>query len=108
MSRKGSTKYADGARPAIAAGIPLKVVEVLIQLLAVEETQITRDARLVEDLGADSLDVVEISMLLEEEYGVAIDDQAVELMTLGTVKDLLSVLERRGVKVQAGKADAGV
>lgn len=52
--------------------------------LGVEEATITRESSFVEDLGADSLDVVELVMALEEEFGVEIpDDQAEKIVTVG-------------------------
>lgn len=52
--------------------------------LGVEEDTITRESSFVEDLGADSLDVVELVMALEEEFGVEIpDDQAEKIVTVG-------------------------
>ncbi|MDR7532398.1 MAG: acyl carrier protein [Armatimonadota bacterium] len=52
--------------------------------LGVEEETITRDSSFVEDLGADSLDVVELVMALEEEFEIEIpDDQAEKIVTVG-------------------------
>lgn len=52
--------------------------------LGVEEETITRESSFVEDLGADSLDVVELVMALEEEFGIEIpDDQAEKILTVG-------------------------
>ncbi len=52
--------------------------------LGVEEDTITRESSFVEDLGADSLDVVELVMALEEEFGIEIpDDQAEKIVTVG-------------------------
>ncbi len=52
--------------------------------LGVEEDTVTRESSFVEDLGADSLDVVELVMALEEEFGVEIpDDQAEKIVTVG-------------------------
>lgn len=61
-------------RPAIARGIPVALVDALVELLGVDEAAITRDARLGDDLGADSLDLCELSMMLEATYGVILDD----------------------------------
>jgi acyl carrier protein len=52
--------------------------------LGVEEETVTRDSSFVEDLGADSLDTVELVMALEEEFGIEIpDDQAEKIVTVG-------------------------
>jgi acyl carrier protein len=98
VSPKGSDKYADGARPAVEAGIPVKIVDNLIELLGAEEAEITRDTRIREDLGADSLDVVELVMACEEEYGITIDDATGAAIESGTVGDLVDVLAKRGVR----------
>lgn len=88
------------ARPAVERGIPMKVVDALLDVLAVDEELITRDARLVEDLGADSLDVVELQMALEEEFGIApFSDEDAERWEHGTIADVLAALKAKGVKV---------
>jgi acyl carrier protein len=78
INRRTSSKFAPGVRVAVERGIPEKVVDVLIELMAVEEVDMTLDARLVEDLGADELDVVEFAMLLEEVYHVKFGDELVD------------------------------
>ena len=55
-------------------------------------SKITPDARIIEDLGADSLDVVELLSRLEDEYGIVIPDDDVE--TLKTVSDVATELEK--------------
>jgi acyl carrier protein len=74
------------------------VHEILIEQLSVESAQITPDARIMDDLMADSLDVVEIGMNLEERFGLTIPDE--EWEKVETVGDLYStladLLERSG------------
>jgi acyl carrier protein len=61
-----------------------KVKEVIVDQLSVEEDDITEDASFVDDLGADSLDIVELVMALEEQFGVSIpDEQAEKIKTVG-------------------------
>ena len=55
-----------------------KVKDVILDKLGVEESQITMEASFVDDLGADSLDTVELIMELEEEFGIEIPDEDAE------------------------------
>ena len=67
-----------------------KVKEVIIDKLGVEEDAIKMEAHFVNDLGADSLDTVELIMELEEEFGIEIpDDDAENMMTVGSVVDYI-------------------
>lgn len=58
-----------------------KVKEVVMDKLGVEDSQITEDAHFMDDLGADSLDTVELIMQLEEEFGIEIPDEDAENIT---------------------------
>ncbi len=61
-----------------------KVKEVVVDQLTVEEDDVNEDAAFVDDLGADSLDIVELVMALEEQFGVSIpDEQAENIKTVG-------------------------
>lgn len=66
------------------------VREILAEQLGVQETQLTLDARLEGDLGADSLDKVEIIMTVDERFNISVPDEAAEQVT--TVGDLLETL----------------
>jgi acyl carrier protein len=55
-----------------------KVQDIVMEQLEVKRDQLLPEARIVEDLGADSLDVMEISMKLEETFGFTIDDEKLE------------------------------
>jgi len=68
-----------------------KVKEVIIDKLGVEEDKIVLEASFVDDLGADSLDTVELIMQLEEEFGIEIPDDDAEKMT--TVKSVVDYIE---------------
>ena len=68
-----------------------KVKAVIVEHLGVDEDQVTLDASFADDLGADSLDTVELIMAFEEEFGVEIpDDQAEKIKT---VKDVVEFIE---------------
>ncbi len=58
-----------------------KVKDVILDKLGVEESQITMESSFVDDLGADSLDTVELIMELEEEFGIEIPDEDAEKIT---------------------------
>ena len=64
--------------------------------LRIDEAKITPDAKIQEDLGADSLDILQLLMTLEEEFGVVIPDE--ELAHFETVRDILTYLESIGLK----------
>ena len=67
-----------------------KVKSVLAQQFALDPESITMDTNLIDDLGADSLDVVELIMSLEDEFGIAIsDNDAAQLYTVGRIVDYL-------------------
>jgi len=61
-----------------------KVKKIIIEKLGVEESEVTNDASFTNDLGADSLDTVELIMEFEKEFGISIpDDQAENIATVG-------------------------
>ena len=64
-----------------------KIKAIIADTLSVDEDKITMDASLADDLGADSLDAVELGMAIEEETGVTIADE--DLPNMKTVKDLV-------------------
>jgi len=67
-----------------------RVKEIIAKELEVEAKQLTPDAKFIEDLGADSLDIVELVMALEEEFGIDIpDDEADKLKTVGDAMEYL-------------------
>ena len=68
-----------------------KVKEIIVETLNCDEDKVTMEARLAEDLDADSLAAVELSMALEEEFGVTISDE--DLPEMKTVGDLVKYLE---------------
>lgn len=70
-----------------------KVKKLIASQLNISEDQITEDSRLIEDLGADSLDTVEMLMTLEDEFGIAIPDE--EAMKLSTVKSIVDLIDSK-------------
>ena len=67
-----------------------RVREIIVNELGVEPDKVTDEASFVEDLGADSLDTVELVMAFEEEFGIDIPDEDAEKM--GSVKDAIAYL----------------
>ena len=68
-----------------------KVQEIIVKELKVDAAKVTLEASLKDDLGADSLDAVEIVMDIEDEFGVEIDDTKAE--AISTVGDLVTYIE---------------
>ena len=68
-----------------------KVIDIVIEHLGVDAEKVTVDSNLLDDLGADSLDAVELVMAFEEEFGIEIPDDAAE--KIATVGDAISYIE---------------
>ena len=68
-----------------------KVKSIIVEQLGVDEDEVTEEAAFIEDLGADSLDTVELVMALEEEFNIEISDEDAEKIT--TVKDAVQYIE---------------
>ena len=61
-----------------------------VEVLSVDESQVTKEARFAEDLDADSLDLVELVMALEEEFDVSVDEEELDgVETVGAAYDLI-------------------
>lgn len=69
-----------------------KVKELLAAQLNIPQDKINDDSKLVEDLGADSLDMVEMLMTLEDEFGISISDE--DALKLKTVSDIVAYIEK--------------
>ena len=70
----------------MADNIADKVKDIIVQNLNVPEDQVTPEAKFIEDLGADSLDTVELVMAFEEEFGIEVpDEEAEKLVSVGAV-----------------------
>mgnify|MGYP005890505641 FL=1 len=70
-----------------------KVKKIVVEQLGVSEDQVTPEAKFIEDLGADSLDQVELVMALEDEFGSDIPDEDAEKLT--TVGDAIKYVESK-------------
>jgi acyl carrier protein len=68
-----------------------RVKKIVVEHLGVDEAKVTEEASFVDDLGADSLDTVELVMAFEEEFGVEIPDDAAEKIV--TVKDAIGYIK---------------
>jgi acyl carrier protein len=74
-----------------------KVRDIIVEQLGVNAEQVTREASFIEDLGADSLDTVELVMAFEEEFGAEIPDEDAEKLT--TVGGVIDYLKSKGFDV---------
>ena len=68
-----------------------KIRDIIVEQLGVDAEEVTRESSIIDDLGADSLDIVELVMAFEDEFGVEIPDEAAE--KIATVGDIISYLE---------------
>ena len=73
------------------AAVDEKVKQIIVEQLGVDEGEVTTNASFVDDLGADSLDTVELVMALEDEFGIEIPDEDAE--KIQKVKDAVSYIE---------------
>jgi acyl carrier protein len=69
-----------------------RVKKIVVEHLGVETDKVTEEASFIDDLGADSLDIVELVMAFEEEFGVEIPDDAAE--KISTVKDAIDYIDQ--------------
>jgi acyl carrier protein len=77
----------------MAGSIEDRVKEIICEQLGVSADEVTPQASFIEDLGADSLDLVELVMALEEEYGMEISDEDAE--KIRTVQDVLEYINKQ-------------
>ena len=68
-----------------------RIKDIIVEQLGVNADQVTTDAKFIEDLGADSLDTVELIMALEEEFGLEVPDEEAE--KLQSVGDVIKYIE---------------
>ena len=69
-----------------------RVKKIVVEHLGVEAEKVSEESSFIDDLGADSLDIVELVMAFEEEFGVEIPDDAAEKIT--TVKDAIDYIDQ--------------
>jgi len=67
-----------------------RVIEIIVEQLGVSEEEVTMEASFIEDLGADSLDLVELIMAMEEEFSIEISDEDAE--KIQTVQDVVNYI----------------
>ncbi|MCB1160456.1 MAG: acyl carrier protein [Leptospiraceae bacterium] len=71
-----------------------KIKAIIVEQLGVDESEVTPEAHFIDDLGADSLDTVELVMALEEEFGIEISDEDAEkIQTVGDVAKFIDKLK---------------
>lgn len=70
-----------------------RVKKIVVEQLNVEEDEVTLEASIKEDLGADSLDVVDLIMQLEDEFGLSIEEEEAE--KINTVGDIVNYIESK-------------
>jgi acyl carrier protein len=100
LSRRAFAALAVGAGATLLIGkaraddaaIAARVKELIALHLGIDGAKVTPDARIIEDLGADSLDAVELIMAAEDEYGIEIPDEAAEKLV--TVGDVIAYLQK--------------
>lgn len=73
-----------------------KITEIIVEQLGVKPEEVTAEASFVDDLGADSLDTVELVMALEEEFGIEIPDEDAE--KIQTVGDAIKYIDEKAKK----------
>lgn len=74
-----------------------KVQAILAKQLRIAPERITLDSQIKKDLGADSLDILQLLMRIEDQYGIVIPDKA--LATFNTVRDVVTYLEQEGTAI---------
>jgi acyl carrier protein len=80
----------------MAATVADRVKKIVVEQLGVKEEDITNESSFVDDLGADSLDTVELVMALEEEFGIEIQDEEAEKIT--TIQQAIDFIEKNKLK----------
>ena len=85
------------------ASVESKVKEIIVEQLGVDPVQVTNEASFVDDLGADSLDTVELVMALEEEFHLEIPDEEAE--KIATVGDAIAYIENKQAQGETESAE---
>ena len=92
LSPKSLTRFAGTTQETHMAAVDEKVKQIIVEQLQVDEAEVTPGASFQEDLGADSLDVVELVMQFEEAFDIQIPDEDAE--KIKTVKDAVEYIEK--------------
>ncbi len=74
-----------------------RVKKIIVDQLGVDEKEVTPEASFIDDLGADSLDLVEMIMEMEEKFGVEIADE--ELEKIRTIQDVVDFIRAKNIKI---------
>jgi acyl carrier protein len=74
----------------VEKSVEKRVFEIIVEQLGVSEEEVTMEASFIDDLGADSLDLVELIMAMEEEFGLEISDEDAE--KIQTVQDVINYI----------------
>jgi acyl carrier protein len=74
----------------VEKSVDRRVIEIIVEQLGVSEEEVTMEASFIDDLGADSLDLVELIMALEEEFSLEISDEDAE--KIQTVQDVVNYI----------------
>src|SRR4029450_3222971 len=90
----------------MAASVQTRVKEIVCEQLGVSEEEVTPEASFIEDLGADSLDIVELVMALEEEYEMEISDEDAE--KIKTVQDVITYIEAHRYEPRIAQSALGL
>jgi acyl carrier protein len=92
--RRKNNKISINLNPKIMSEVAERVKKIIVDKLSVEESEVTNEASFTNDLGADSLDTVELIMEFEKEFGVSIPDSEAE--KIQTVGDAIAYVEKVG------------
>jgi acyl carrier protein len=92
LTASGASKDPKYPRKIEMSDVAERVKKIVVEHLGVEEGKVTENASFIDDLGADSLDTVELVMAFEEEFGCEIPDDAAEKIL--TVKDAIAFIEQ--------------
>lgn len=76
--------------------VKAKVKDIIVEQLGVDPERVREDSKFIEDLGADSLDIVELVMAMEEEFDIEIPDEDAEKLV--TVKNVQDYLQTKGLQ----------
>ena len=73
--------------------VETQVKQIVVDHLGIDESKVTNDSKFIDDLGADSLDTVELVMAFEEKFGIEIPDDAAE--TIVTIQNAIDYIESK-------------